>query len=81
MSNLDYDFPLPTFALYAIGGGGLYNTKFGGLSGVTDPGVNVGGGLRFGLAGFNAHVEARIHNTFSDGGNLRYVPLTVGISF
>ena len=83
-ANLVLDlFPLPTFALYAVGGGGLYNTKIGSGTGssATDPGVNVGGGLRFGLAGFSAHVEARIHNTFSDGGNLRYVPLTVGISF
>ncbi len=81
-ANLLLDlFPLPTFALYAIGGGGLYNTKFGSVASVTDPGVNIGGGLRFGLAGFNAHVEARFHNTFSDGGNIRYVPLTVGISF
>lgn len=81
-ANLLLDlFPMPTLALYAIGGGGLYNTKSGSASGTTDPGINLGGGLRFGLAGFNAHVEARWHNTFAKGGNLRYVPLTVGISF
>lgn len=81
-ANLVLDlFPMPTLALYAIGGGGLYNTKVGSGDGVSDPGVNVGGGLRFGLAGFNAHVEARWHNTFSDNNNLRYIPVTVGISF
>jgi hypothetical protein len=81
-ANLIFDlFPLPTLALYAIGGGGLYNTKFGDGDGETKPGINLGGGLRFGLAGFNAHVEARWHNIFVDPNAIRYIPVTVGISF
>lgn len=77
-------FPMPTMALYAIGGGGFYNSKFGSGTGSrssSDAGINVGAGLRFGLAGFNAHVEARWHNVFSDPNPTRYIPITVGISF
>jgi hypothetical protein len=81
-ANLIFDlFPLPTLSLYAIGGGGLYNAKFGDGDGSTKPGINLGGGLRFGLAGFNAHVEARWHNVFADGSSIRYIPVTVGVSF
>lgn len=83
-ANLLLDlFPMPTMALYAIGGGGLYNMKVGSGSGssTNKGGINLGGGLRFGLAGFNAHVEARWHNVFTNGASTRYVPVTVGISF
>jgi hypothetical protein len=80
-ANLLLDlFPMPTLSLYAIGGGGLYNSKAGNSSS-NKGGVNVGGGLRFGLAGFNAHVEARFHHIFVDRGNSRYLPITAGISF
>lgn len=81
-ANLVLDlFPMPVVSLYAIGGGGLYNTKFGSADAISDPGINAGGGVRFGLAGFNAHIEARWHNQFADGGNIRYIPVSVGISF
>lgn len=79
--NLTLDlFPMPTMSLYAIGGGGLYNSKTGSRS-TTDGGVNIGAGLRFGMAGFNAHVEGRLHNIFANGGSVRYFPVTVGFSF
>jgi hypothetical protein len=79
--NLTMDLmPLPTAALYLIGGGGLYNTKIGSTSS-NKGGVNVGAGFRFGLAGIGAFAEARYHHVFLDNGSMKFVPISVGVSF
>lgn len=79
--NLVYNFEGAkdaTFVPYIIGGAGIYsgNRNFG-----TQLGVNVGGGVTFKLAGFDAFVEGRFHNVFANGGAARIVPLSFGIMF
>lgn len=75
-------------APYAIGGAGMYRTKsdIAGDEGSTDIGVNIGAGIKFGLAGFGAFGEIRLHNIMADDGaggttNLRFIPITFGIVF
>ena len=73
---------------YLVGGGGLYR-KTSSVEGLgtdvsgsaTDPGIGVGGGLEFKLAGFSTFAEARLVNVFGDGGSTRYLPLTFGVRF
>ena len=70
---------------YLLGGGGIYNLKavgddaFEGSS--TDFGVNVGAGLEFGGRGAGLFVEARWHNVFLEGDNLKVLPITLGFRF
>lgn len=73
---------------YLIGGAGLYNSKasVAGAESFTDPGFNVGAGIKFGLAGFLAFGEVRLHNVIEDDGgggtiNLRFIPIVFGITF
>jgi hypothetical protein len=74
---------------YAIGGLGLYRTKFSGdvpggntLSrSSTDFGLNVGGGFTFNLSGFETFVEARFHSVFTDVSNTNFIPLSFGFRF
>jgi len=73
---------------YVIGGVGMYNSKASadGAESSNDMGVNIGAGLKFGLAGFDAFGEVRLHNIFADNGaggttSLRYIPITFGIMF
>ena len=73
---------------YAIGGVGMYNSKASqtGATSSNDMGVNIGAGVKFGLAGFGAFAEARFHNVFVDNGtggssSLRFIPITFGITF
>jgi hypothetical protein len=73
---------------YAIGGVGMYNSKasIAGAESSNDIGVNIGAGVKFGLAGFDAFGEIRLHNVFMDDGlgnstNLRFIPITFGIMF
>lgn len=68
---------------YLIGGIGIYNSRrnlFLSKNGSTDPGVNVGGGLRFELADVTTFVEARYHRTGGDA-NIRMLPVSLGILF
>ncbi|MGH7719709.1 MAG: outer membrane protein [Gemmatimonadaceae bacterium] len=71
---------------FAIGGLGLYNFRFsdsdvpGSSASTTDFGINVGGGLQFGLAGLKAFAEARYHHIFSDEPS-NFIPLTFGLIF
>ena len=68
---------------YLIGGVGIYNSRrnlFLTKNGSTDPGVNVGGGLRFELVDVTTFVEARYHRTSGDS-NIRMLPVSVGILF
>jgi len=71
-------------APYLIGGLGIYNSKFGDTDSENAVGVNLGGGLRFPLGTFNTFFEARYHAMLgdrSDGANLQYIPITLGILF
>ena len=73
---------LPMVSPYLIGGLGLYSADAGGTEDRQNEfGWNVGGGLRFNLAGFGTFVEAR-YNSFSLFENdFTYVPITFGIMF
>jgi hypothetical protein len=67
---------------YLIGGAGIYNSRrlFLRTPSSTDPGVNLGGGLRFELRDLTTFVEARYHRVTGDNG-IRLLPITVGILF
>jgi hypothetical protein len=68
---------------YAIGGVGIYNSRrdlFFRASSNTDPGVNLGGGLRLELGDVATFVEARYHKASGDAG-IRLMPVTIGILF
>ena len=86
----------PTSAApYLIGGLGIYNFRgsstfstIGGTTTVssdaTKAGVNVGGGLRFPLAGISTFLEARYHVMLGDRAdftNSQFIPITFGIQF
>jgi opacity protein-like surface antigen len=73
---------------YAIGGIGMYNNKSNvdGDEGSNDFGYNIGAGIKFGLAGFGAFGELRWHNMRVDDGlggkaNVRFIPITFGLTF
>jgi hypothetical protein len=74
---------------YAIGGVGMYKSKtdISGDDGSTDLGINLGAGVKFGLAGFSAFGEIRFHNVFPEkpatgtAPNFRFIPITFGIIF
>jgi opacity protein-like surface antigen len=77
---------------YVIGGVGMYQTKFSASGGGgsadfddTNVGFNVGGGLRFGLAGLSTTLEARYHTTTIDAEGestrISFIPITFGIEF
>jgi hypothetical protein len=63
---------------YLSGGIGVYGTKPKGGDSNSDVGFNIGGGLRFELSGFSAFLEARFHQVEQ---NLRFVPVTFGVTF
>jgi len=72
-----------TVVPYAIGGFGIYNshrTLFLSNNASTDPGFNVGGGLRFERHDVTSFVEARYHKVSGERG-IRIVPITFGILF
>jgi opacity protein-like surface antigen len=85
----------PTSAApYLIGGLGIYNfhgsTTFNSFTGATTSidntkaGVNIGGGLRFPLAGISTFLEARYHVMLGDSFNYtnsQFIPITFGIQF
>ncbi len=70
---------------YVIGGLGLYNYKFTGddvpddFGSETDFGFNLGAGFDFAAGSTALFVEGRYHSVFSDGDNLKMIPITVGI--
>jgi hypothetical protein len=73
---------------YAIGGVGMYQTKStaAGATSNNDIGVNVGAGIKFGLAGFGAFAEARYHYIMAEKvGTVtpkwNFIPVTFGITF
>lgn len=95
--NAVYTFaPANPTKFYLIGGLGGYNlhadatisqittdgpvfTEFSGSS--TYFGVNAGAGVRFQFTKLSAFVEARFHNVFTPGTDVRMVPITAGVVF
>lgn len=79
--NLVYSLPGVSFSPYIIGGAGLYtpNTDVGGGR-QNQFGFNIGGGVKVPLSSsFETFVEARYNRVTVDGGNLSFIPVTVGI--
>jgi opacity protein-like surface antigen len=67
---------------YVLGGVGIYNLDAGGGSeSVTKFGLNGGGGIEFGVGGFNTFVEARLHSIFTEDAKTNVVPVVFGIRF
>ena len=82
--NLVYTLPGMSFSPYAIGGAGLYRTNVditgGGSAGETHFGFYIGGGVKIPLSSsFETFIEARYNRVTVGGGNLAFVPVTVGI--
>ncbi len=68
---------------YAIGGIGIYNsnrTLFLSNQSSTDPGFNIGGGLRFERHDVTTFVETRYHKVSGERG-IRILPITFGVLF
>jgi hypothetical protein len=85
-ANAVYKFPsaLTTrFRPYLIGGLGVYNSKAIGddtpEGSTTEAGINLGAGLDFKPGGVGIFAEARWHNVFLEGDNLKFLPITVGV--
>jgi opacity protein-like surface antigen len=79
--NLVYALPGVAFSPYVIGGAGLYtpNTDVGGGR-QNQFGFNVGGGIKIPLSSsFETFAEARYNRVTVEGGNLSFIPVTVGI--
>lgn len=71
------------FRPYLIGGGGVYNAKPKNPdgNGQTKFGFNAGAGFDIKAGAVGLFAEGRFHDVFTDGDNLRYIPITVGIRF
>jgi hypothetical protein len=73
------------FQPYLVGGTGVYNSKAIGddaLEGsTTKPGVNLGAGFDVGTGGTALFLEARWHDVFLEGDDLKFVPITLGVRF
>lgn len=82
-ANLVYSLPGQGIRPYLIGGGGYYSQKDdqANVSSVNNFGINGGIGAMFPLSGFNAYVEARIHDVFTDVSSTQFIPVTFGILF
>ena len=76
-----------TFRPYIIGGGGVYNSK---ITGSDDPNdILPGGETKFGLnavagfdiktSGIGLFLEGRFHDIFTDGADVQFIPITLGI--
>lgn len=74
-----FSMPFPIIHPYAIGGVGYYihNSAFGAREGKV--GWNAGAGVELKLAVVSAFAEARYHAINYSGGNVRMVPLTIGL--
>jgi opacity protein-like surface antigen len=74
---------------YIIGGGGVYNVKTTGSDNVgtvvgtsnstTKFGINAGAGFDFKAGSAGLFIEGRFHDVFTDGPNLKFIPITVGV--
>lgn len=82
-ANLVYSLPGAGIRPYLIGGGGYYGLKVDlpSVASTNKFGINGGVGAMFPLSGFNAYVEARVHNVFTDVSSTQFVPVTFGVIF
>jgi hypothetical protein len=68
---------------YLIGGLGIYNSRDTGSDALegsaTKLGVNAGAGFDFKAGSAALFLEGRFHNVFSDGPNVKFFPVTLGI--
>jgi opacity protein-like surface antigen len=73
------------FRPYLIGGGGVYNSKATGSDApdgsTTKFGINLGAGFDFKAGGAGLFLEARWHDVFLSGNDLKFLPITLGIRF
>jgi len=86
LGNLIYTFPGTTAKPYLIAGGGFYNSKanISGAKAENDFGFSAGFGATFGLGPLAALIEARYHGISrneAEGGNIQFVPITLGFMF
>jgi hypothetical protein len=75
--------PTTPFQPYVIGGAGVYSLKASGddapEGSTTKAGVNLGAGFDLKTAGVGLFLEARWHNAFLEGDNLKFLPITLGV--
>lgn len=64
---------------YVIVGAGSYQRTGGGIR-QSDPGLNVGAGIRFSMGFFGTFIEARLHY-IQDDDKTKYFPMTFGLTF
>jgi len=86
VGNLIYTFPGTTAKPYIVTGAGFYNSKDDapGAKSRNDFGFSAGLGATFGLGGLAAVIEARYHGISRDadaGGDIHFVPVTLGLVF
>jgi hypothetical protein len=73
------------FHPYVLAGMGVYHSEetgddaFGGPA--TKFGINAGAGLNFRVARAELFFETRLHDVFTDGPNVKFLPLTLGVRF
>jgi opacity protein-like surface antigen len=86
-ANAVFSLPAAAISPYLIGGLGMFNGKTtisaGGVNASgssTEFGFQVGGGLRFALAGLATAIEAKYVTVNADGGNLSYIPITFRVA-
>jgi hypothetical protein len=86
LGNLIYSFPGSSAKPYVVTGAGIYNVKAEapGVRSKSDFGYSAGFGSTFGVGPVAAFIEARYHGVSrdtADGGNIQFVPITLGIVF
>lgn len=86
LGNLIYTLPGTVAKPYIVTGGGIYNSKplVAGAKSQNDFGFSAGFGATFGVSRLAAFIEARYHGVSRDdesGGNIQFVPITLGIMF
>jgi len=73
------------FRPYLIGGLGVYHSKATGSDALegssTKFGFDAGAGFDFKTGGAGLFIEGRFHNIFTDGPNVKFLPITLGIRF
>ena len=84
--NITYRLPMTNSPLspYVITGAGGYHLGCSGTPGCgtfTRFGWNAGLGTKFVALGLRGFLESRFHAVNASGGNIRYVPITLGLTF
>lgn len=86
VGNLIYTFPGTTAKPYIVTGAGFYNSKADAPDAKSrnDFGFSAGLGATFGLGPLAAFIETRYHGISRDtdaGGNIHFMPVTLGVMF